>query len=176
MRVNEIVVHEPNPCGRGVSGASQGENRKLVLTPLRLLLFTAALLTTTNLAMGWYYAFDFPIYLRSFFFSSLSTVRFALHTVIVAVIALGLSAGILAGRWSNEHRPVVWFIFISVFPLLIMSYGIIYESLGLNENNVFVEHPHRLTVCTSQSSHGRRSAMATSRRQVSAEWLSASRC
>lgn len=116
-----------------------------MITPLRVLLFTAALLTTINLAMGWYYAFDFPDWVRSLLFSSLSTVRFALHTVIVAVIALGLSAGILAGRWSSKHRPVVWFIFISVFPLLIMSYGIIYESLGLNENNVFVEHPHRLT-------------------------------
>ena len=71
--------------------------------------------------------------------------RFALNTVIIAIIALGLAAGILAGRWSNEHRSVVWFIFISVFPLLIMSYGIIFESLGLNENSVFVEHPDRLT-------------------------------
>ena len=26
-----------------------------------------------------------------------------------------------------------------------MSYGIIFESLGLNENSVFVEHPDRLT-------------------------------
>lgn len=116
-----------------------------MITPLRLLIFTAALLTAINLTLGWYYAFDFPDDLRSLLFSSLSTVRFALNTVIVAIIALGLSAGILAGRWSNEHRPVVWFIFISVFPLLIMSYGIIFESLGLNENHVFVEHPHRLT-------------------------------
>lgn len=95
--------------------------------------------------MGWYYAFDFPEHLRSFLFSNFSTVRFALNTVIIAIIALGLAAGILAGRWSNEHRSVVWFIFISVFPLLIMSYGIIFESLGLNENSVFVEHPDRLT-------------------------------
>jgi len=95
--------------------------------------------------MGWYYAFDFPEHLRSFLFSIFSTVRFALNTVIIAIIALGLAAGILAGRWSNEHRSVVWFIFISVFPLSIMSYGIIFESLGLNENSVFVEHPDRLT-------------------------------
>jgi hypothetical protein len=95
--------------------------------------------------MAWYYAFDFPEHLRSFLFSNFSTVRFALNTVIIAIIALGLAAGILAGRWSNEHRSVVWFIFISVFPLLIMSYGIIFESLGLNENSVFVEHPDRLT-------------------------------
>ena len=123
----------------------KGEDCKPVITPSRLLVFTAALLTAINFSMGWYYAFDFPDYLRSLFFSSLSSVRFAVNTVIVAIIGLGLSAGILAGRWSNEHRPVVWFIFISVFPLLIMSYGIIFESLGLNENNVFVEHPHRLT-------------------------------
>lgn len=127
------------------SSEHKPRKRRSLTTPLRFLTFIATLVTIINLTMGWYYAFDFPEHLRSFLFSNFSTVRFALNTVIIAIIALGLAAGILAGRWSNEHRSVVWFIFISVFPLLIMSYGIIFESLGLNENSVFVEHPDRLT-------------------------------
>ena len=127
------------------SSEHKPRKRRSSTTPLRFLTFIATLVTVINLTMAWYYAFDFPEHLRSFFFSNFATVRFALNTVIIAIIALGLAAGILAGRWSNEHRSVVWFIFISVFPLLIMSYGIIFENLGLNENNMFVEHPDRLT-------------------------------
>jgi hypothetical protein len=112
------------------SSEHKPRKRRSLTTPLRFLTFIATLVTIINLTMGWYYAFDFPEHLRSFLFSNFSTVRFALNTVIIAIIALGLAAGILAGRWSNEHRSVVWFIFISVFPLLIMSYGIIFESLG----------------------------------------------
>jgi len=128
-----------------MTGSYQGRTKRRSLTaPLTLLIFVATFFTAINLTMAWYYTFDFPEHFRSLIFS-LSTVRFALNTVMVAIMAIGLSAGILAGRWSNEHRRIVWFIFVSVFPLLVMSYAIIFESLELNENNVFVEHPHRLT-------------------------------